>query len=62
VREHASQDASPVKAVTIRQIAEAKILRRQHGRIARAGQSGIGQKDDPEVTHPAEWRQPPDPS
>ena len=27
-------------------IAEAKVLRRQHGRIARPGQAGIGQKDD----------------
>ena len=51
-----------MKAVTIRQIAEAKVLRRQHRGIARAGQSGLGQKDDPGVAHSAEWRRAADPS
>jgi hypothetical protein len=62
LREHAPQDAPRLKPFSIRQKAEAKVLRRQHGRIARAGQSGIGQKDDPQVAHPAEWRQAADPS
>jgi hypothetical protein len=51
-----------VKPPTIRQKAEAKVLRRQHRRIVRAGQAGIGQKDDFRVAHPAEWLKTADPS
>jgi hypothetical protein len=50
------------KPPTIRQNAEAKVLRRHQGGIARPGQIGIGQKDDLRVTHPAEWLAPRDPS
>jgi len=51
-----------MEPLTIRQIAEAKVLRRHHWRIAREGQAGIGQKDDPSLAHSAEWLRPADPS
>jgi hypothetical protein len=62
MREHASENASRQEAPTIRQKDEAKVLRRQQAGIALRGQIGIGQKDDPRLAHPAEWRAARDPS
>jgi hypothetical protein len=62
MREHAPQNALREEAPTIRQIAEAKVLRRQQGGLPRQGQIGIGQKDDMYIAHSAEWRPACDPS